>query len=70
MASPPLLVWGQGDPIFPVDKAREMAEQFGGPTRFTVIEQARLLVHEEHPELFASLCAEFLAEMVPCPRQD
>jgi len=59
---PTLFVWGEGDPFFPVDKAREMAEQFGGPTRFEVIEQARLLVHEEHPEQFASLCAEFIAE--------
>ncbi len=59
---PTLFIWGEGDPFFPVDKARQMAEQFGGPTRFEVIEQARLLVHEEHPELFASLCAEFLTE--------
>ncbi len=59
---PTLFVWGEGDPFFPVEKAREMAEQFGGPTRFEVIEKARLLVHEEHPEQFASLCADFIAE--------
>ncbi|MEE9417327.1 MAG: alpha/beta hydrolase [Acidimicrobiales bacterium] len=59
---PTLLVWGKGDPFFPVGKARKMVEQFGGPTRFEVFDDARLLAHEEHPKRFAALCAEFLVD--------
>ncbi len=59
---PTLLVWGKGDPFFPVDKAKKMVEQFGGPTRFEVFDDARLLIHEEHPERFAALCSEFLSD--------
>ena len=61
LTCPTLFVWGQDDPFFPVDKARAMVDQFGGPTRFEVIQHAKLLVHEEHPEQFAVLCADFLA---------
>jgi pimeloyl-ACP methyl ester carboxylesterase len=57
---PTLLIWGAQDAFFPLSKARAMADQFGGPTRFETIERARLLPHEEHPERFARLCAEFL----------
>lgn len=63
LTCPTLLVWGKGDPFFPVDKVPAMAEQFGGTTRFEVIDDARLLVHEEHPERFAALCADFLADV-------
>jgi len=57
---PTLLIWGEQDPFFPVDKAREMASQFGGPTHFESIDNARLLVHEEHPEKVAALVRSFL----------
>ena len=59
---PTLLIWGQGDPFSPIGKARAMAAQFGGPTRFVAIDKARLLVHEEHPTRFAALTREFLVE--------
>ena len=62
LTMPTLLVWGEDDPFFPVDKARAMAEQFGGPTEYRVIPQCKLLVHEEHPERFAKLTADFLAQ--------
>ena len=61
LTCPTLFVWGETDPFFPVKHAREMTTQFAGPTRFEVVANARLLVHEEHPEQFAQLCAEFLA---------
>lgn len=60
---PALLVWGERDPFFPVARAREMCDQFAGSTEFVVIPNARLLVHEEYPEEFARLTAEFLASV-------
>ncbi len=57
---PTLLVWGEHDDFFPVDEARNMADQFGGPVRFEVIPDARLLSYEEHPERFAELTRSFL----------
>ncbi len=59
---PTLLVWGDRDPFFPVEKARGMLDQFGGPVSFEVIPEARLLAYEEHPERFASLTRAFLKE--------
>lgn len=60
IACPTLLVWGEHDPFFPVDDARAMCGQFGGPTTFEVIQSARLLVYEEHPERAAALTRSFL----------
>lgn len=60
---PALLIWGERDPFFPVANAREMCNQFGGPTEFVAIPNARLLVHEEYPEEFARLTAVFLADV-------
>ncbi len=57
---PTLLVWGERDPFFPVESARSMCDQFGGPVRFEVIPDARLLVYEEHPQRFAALTRAFL----------
>lgn len=39
-----------------------MAEQFGGEVTFEVIPNAKLLVHEEHPERFAELTRSFLLD--------
>ncbi len=60
--APTLLVWGAGDPFFPPDRAAAMVDQFGGPTEMVVVDHARLLVHEEHPEHFAHLIRTFLDE--------
>ena len=59
---PTLLVWGADDGFFPVDKARGMVDQFGGAVSFEVIDDARLLAYEEHPQQFASLVRAFLHE--------
>lgn len=59
---PTLCIWGEKDPFFPPALARPMLEQFGGPTRFEVVPEARLLVHEEHPERVAELTRGFLSE--------
>lgn len=60
LTMPVLLVAGEEDPFFPVDKARAMADQFGGPTQFVSIPKAKLLLHEEHPRRFAELTSTFL----------
>lgn len=60
LTMPALLVWGEDDPFFPVDKARAMAEQFAGPTQFEVLPDTKLLVHEERPHEFAALTRTFL----------
>lgn len=62
IACPTLLVWGEHDPFFPLDLARQMVDEFGGPVRFEVIQDARLLAYEEHPEQFAALTRSFLQE--------
>ncbi|MEL7158222.1 MAG: alpha/beta hydrolase [Actinomycetota bacterium] len=59
---PVLLVWGEHDPFFPVEKARAMVDDFGGPTRLEIMADARLLAHEEHPDHFAALTRSFHRE--------
>ncbi len=64
LTMPSLLIWGEDDPFFPVDKARAMTAQFAGPTTFDTVPDARLFVHEEHPERFARSAKAFLDEHV------
>jgi pimeloyl-ACP methyl ester carboxylesterase len=64
LSMPVLLVWGEDDPFFPVEKARAMVEQFAGPTDFVAIPKGKLFVHEEHPEQLAGLIADFLRATV------
>jgi pimeloyl-ACP methyl ester carboxylesterase len=58
--APTLCIWGERDPFFPVDRARAMLPQFGGGADLAVVPGARLFVHEDHPEAFASHAATFL----------
>ena len=62
LTMPTLLIWGEDDPFFPADEARRMAEQFGGPTTFESIPNAKLFVHEERPAEFVELTRQFLDE--------
>ncbi len=48
-----LLVWGEHDPFFPIDRARAMVPQFKDCRGLVVIPQTKLLPHEERPELVA-----------------
>ena len=57
---PVQLVWGAGDPFFPVAWAREMAGTFADG-RIEVIEGARLFSHEEKPEAVAKALLPVLA---------
>lgn len=54
ITAPTVLVWGEDDPFFSVDRARAMAPQFAGPTELHVVPRTRLLVHEEAPERVVS----------------
>jgi haloalkane dehalogenase len=57
---PVQLVWGRGDPFFPIDKARAMLGQFGGRAELQEIPRAKLFAHEDHPVAFCSHAKPFL----------
>ena len=64
ITAPTLLVWGSDDKFFPVEAAREMADQFGGPTTFVEIPKGRTFVHDEQAERFAELASEHLGKTI------
>jgi pimeloyl-ACP methyl ester carboxylesterase len=65
---PTQLIWGTGDPFFPVDKARLMPGQFAGGAEWHEIDRAKLLVHEERAVEFAALARPFLTTCVQAGR--
>ena len=60
---PVLLIWGEDDPFFPLDRARPMLGQFGGEARLEIIPGAKLFAHEDHPGEFAGLARPFLSSL-------
>ena len=56
-----LLIFGEDDTFFPIEKARDMVRQFAGATTFVTMPNAKLFVHEEYPQLVATKIREFLA---------
>jgi pimeloyl-ACP methyl ester carboxylesterase len=61
LAMPVLLLWGTEDPIFPIERARAMIDQFPRAT-LEPIEAGRAYVHEEHPDAFVGLAKPFLLD--------
>ena len=57
---PVLLIWGEDDPTFPIDLAREMVSQFTDNAELKAVPNAKLLVHEEQPELVSKYIIEFM----------
>ena len=57
---PVLLIWGEDDPTFPIDLARDMAGQIPD-CRMIAVPRAKLAVHEEHPEQVTAALLPFLA---------
>lgn len=55
-----LLIWGAGDTVFPVVRARAMVAEFQGAARLVEVPRARFLVHEERPDVVADAVARFL----------
>ncbi len=67
ITAPTLLIWGARDPFFPPTKAAMMSKQFGGPTEFVAVDDARLFVHEEQPEVFSRHLTDFLSRHIYSP---
>jgi haloalkane dehalogenase len=59
--APTLCIWGDRDPFFPIEKAREMLPQFGGGAELVSIPGAKLYAHEDHPKELAAYAVPFLA---------
>jgi len=62
ITAPTLLIWGADDTLyFPHEKALAMTAQFGGPTRFELLGDAKLFLHEEYADTVAKMVVEFMS---------
>jgi haloalkane dehalogenase len=59
ISAPVLMIWGADDPFFPLGLARDMAKQFSPAAQLSVIDSAKLLVHEERPDQVAAAIVDF-----------
>src|SRR5215210_7562536 len=50
LTMPTAFVWGEDDPTFEIESAREMAKQFPNVVSFTTVPKAKLFLHEEFVE--------------------
>lgn len=57
--APTLCVWGERDPLFPVDRARAMLPQFAGGARLVSCPDGKLFVHEDRAEFVAGAVVPF-----------
>jgi haloalkane dehalogenase len=60
ITAPVLLVWGEDDPVFPVEEARPMATQLGNCAGFVTVPGGKLFVHEEKPDAVLQILLDFL----------
>jgi pimeloyl-ACP methyl ester carboxylesterase len=60
IAIPTLLIWGEDDPVFPIEQARAMAKQLPNCRGLAIIPNAKLFVHEERPDEVAKVALDFL----------
>ena len=58
---PTLFIWGADDPTFPEPRARAMLTQFPNVAGFHTMANAKLFVHEEHPQEVARLIDHFVS---------
>jgi len=65
ISAPVLLVWGEDDPVFPVEQAREMAVQLANCAGFVAIPGGKLFVHEEMPEAVLPVLRDFFLQGRP-----
>jgi pimeloyl-ACP methyl ester carboxylesterase len=61
---PALVLWADGDKLFPRDHGKRLAELLP-QGRFELISHSRTFVSEEQPERLASVVRDFLAEREP-----
>ena len=59
-----LLVWGRGDPIFPLELGHRLARRLGPGVRLEVLDHARHTPNFEWPDSFDALVLQFLD--MPC----
>jgi len=64
ITAPVLFVWGDEDPIFPVEKARAMLGGIAGGARLEVVPGGKCFVHEERPAEFAAHAVPFLQRVL------
>jgi haloalkane dehalogenase len=62
ITTPTLLIWGEQDPVFPVEVARRMVPQLGNCKGFVAVPQTRLFVHEEAPKVVAHHILDFMVK--------
>ncbi len=62
---PVLLIWGEDDPTFPIQSARDMATQFSNCHGVRAVSKTKLLLHEESPKEVAALLSEFFHAGLP-----
>ena len=60
ITAPVLLVWGEDDPVFPVEVARPMAIQLGNCAGFVTVPRGKLFIHEEMPDVVLPILLDFL----------
>lgn len=65
-AAPTMIVWGEDDPIIPVDHAHRVHEAVPG-SRLEVLADVGHFPHVEAPERFVALMTDFLASTDPSP---
>ena len=59
ISCPTRLVWGRDDRFFPLERARAMLGELGGPADLVEI-PGKVFAHEEYPEAFAEAALETL----------
>ena len=62
LRAPVRMIWGDGDPYFPLAKARAMVEQFAGEASLSIIPGARLFAHEDAADEVLAVAIPFLEE--------
>lgn len=67
ISAPTLLVWGQADRHFPVERARAMSTQFRNLRAFVALPGQALMVHEEAPELVLQHIEPALNDLLSSP---
>lgn len=55
-----LFIWGENDKTFPIELGKKMATQFKNNVKFTTVENASLLPHEEKPKIVSNEIIEFI----------
>jgi pimeloyl-ACP methyl ester carboxylesterase len=61
LTMPVRLLWGEDDPTFPIERAKEMALQFRTSGGLLAIPRTKLLPHEERADVVAEAVIDFLA---------